>query len=221
MSTLDIIINYHEAILRGLWETICLCVIVWFLGIVLGIAIGIAAGKWREHVGVGLQVIAFIAAGVPVLVLLFWLYYPFQRYLGISVSPFWTAVIGLSFVNTLAVAMAVRNVVVEFPQQFIIAAKVCGMPPLAILYHIEIPICLRQLIPTLLTIQVSILQMSLFASLISVEELFRVVQRINSLEYQVVGVYSALAVFFLVVCLPLNGIAWYLRVKFTRRVSEY
>lgn len=220
MSVLDIIIKYREAIVAGLWGTIRLCFLVWSLGLVIGTVLGITAGKLRSYVDSLLQIVAFIAAAVPVLVLLFWLYYPFQRLLGISVSPFWTAVAALSFVNTLAVATAVRNVVVEFPEQYVVAARVCGLSPLAIVRRIEIPICLRQLIPSLLTIQVTMLQTSLFASLISVEELFRVVQRINALEYQVVEVYSALAIFFLAVCLPLNGIAWYLRVKFTRKLSE-
>ena len=64
------------------------------------------------------------------------------------------------------------------------------------------------------------LQCSLFASLISVDEIFRVAQRINATIYRPVEIYSALALLFLAVCLPLNGLALWLRMRFTRDLSE-
>jgi ABC-type amino acid transport system permease subunit len=60
----------------------------------------------------------------------------------------------------------------------------------------------------------------LFASLISVEEIFRVSQRINSLEYKPVEIYTALALFFLSISLPVNALALWLRSRFTRNISE-
>jgi ABC-type amino acid transport system permease subunit len=64
------------------------------------------------------------------------------------------------------------------------------------------------------------LQLTLFASLISVEEIFRVAQRINATIYQPVEIYTALAIFFLIICLPLNGLAIYLKKKYTLNLSE-
>ena len=64
------------------------------------------------------------------------------------------------------------------------------------------------------------LQATLFASLISVDEIFRVAQRINAVEYKPVEVYTALALFFLLVCLPLNGVALLLRHRFGHDLSE-
>ena len=64
------------------------------------------------------------------------------------------------------------------------------------------------------------LHATLFASLISVEELFRVSQRINSTIYRPIEIYTALALFFLVVCLPINLFAVYLKRYYTRDLSE-
>jgi ABC-type amino acid transport system permease subunit len=86
--------------------------------------------------------------------------------------------------------------------------------------NIQAPIILRQILPSLLTIQVSMLQATLFASLISVEEIFRVAQRINAVIYKPVEIYTALALLFLLICLPLNGLALWLKIKFTRDLSE-
>ena len=64
------------------------------------------------------------------------------------------------------------------------------------------------------------LHTTLFASLISVEEIFRVAQRINAQIYRPVEIYTALGVFFLAVSLPVNGFAFWLKHKFTRDMSE-
>jgi ABC-type amino acid transport system permease subunit len=64
------------------------------------------------------------------------------------------------------------------------------------------------------------LHATLFASLISVEEIFRVAQRINSTIYRPIEIYTALALFFLMVCLPINLLASYLKRRYTRDLSE-
>jgi ABC-type amino acid transport system permease subunit len=62
--------------------------------------------------------------------------------------------------------------------------------------------------------------MTLFASLISVQELFRVAQQINSQIYKPIEIYTALAVFFIAICLPLNLLAYWFKKKYTRNLSE-
>jgi ABC-type amino acid transport system permease subunit len=79
---------------------------------------------------------------------------------------------------------------------------------------------LRQIIPSLLSLQVNMLQLTLFASFISVEEIFRVSQRINALIYKPIEIYTALAILFLIICLPLNGLALWLKKEYTRDISE-
>ena len=126
----------------------------------------------------------------------------------------------LSIIDIFYVADLVRNALVNFPNQYKLAAKVCGLSPSDTFSKIEFPIIFRQIIPGLLNIQVNILQLTIFASLISVEEVFKVAQEINSQIYQPVEIYSTLAIFFIVICLPLNGVAMWLKYKFTRDISE-
>ena len=119
-----------------------------------------------------------------------------------------------------AVADIVRTALLEFPKQYIIAGQVCGMDTNAIFKKIQFPIIFRQILPSLLTTQVNMLQLTLFASLISVGEIFRAAQDVNSVIYKPVEIYSALALFFLVICLPLNGLALWLKKQYTRNLSE-
>lgn len=220
MTIFDILVRYHAELLHGLGVTLRLCLYVWSLGIIVGTIVGAAGAKWGTLVGWPTRILSFILAGVPILVLLFWLHYPLQYQLGVVVDPFVTAVTALSIVNIVLVADLVRGVLGDFPDQFIQAARVCGLTPRQTFIHIQLPIVSRQILPSLLSIQVNMLQATLFASLISVDEIFRIAQRINSEIYRPVEIYSALALFFLLVCLPLHGLAQWMRLRFTRNLSE-
>jgi len=136
------------------------------------------------------------------------------------IDPFYTASFALSLINVFMVCDIVRNAVADFPRQYLVAARVCGMSRLDALRHIEAPIIFRQILPPLLMAQVTMLQCTLFASLISVDEIFRVAQRINATIYRPVEIYTALGLLFLAVCLPLNGLAIWLKARFTRNLSE-
>jgi His/Glu/Gln/Arg/opine family amino acid ABC transporter permease subunit len=203
----------------GLRVTLDLCLIIWTSGIVLGTLLGIAGAKWKP-VAVPLKVFSIILAAVPALVLLFWMHYPLQTLLGVVIDPFITAATALSIINISLVSDLVREVLRDFPQQYVWAAQVSGLTEKETVLHVKLPIVLRQTIPSLLNIQIVMLQSTLFASLISVDEIFRTAQRINSLVYRPIPIYSLLALFFILVCVPLHGLAYYLRVRFTRDLSE-
>ncbi len=220
MSVFQILLQYREGLLSGLLVTLQLCLIIWSLGLVVGSILGVASSIWKITLGYSARIFSFILSGIPVLVLLFWLHYPMQAILNVVLNPFYTAAGTLSIVNIFAVSDLVRKVLIDFPTQYIVAAKVCGLSQKQILVKIQLPIVLRQILPSLLIIQVNMLQMSLFASLISVDEIFRIAQRINAQIYRPVEIYSALGVLFLAICLPLNGLAYWLRQRYTRNLSE-
>ncbi len=220
MTIVNIIINYREGILSGLFVTLSLSLIVWIFGLVFGVIFGALAHRQRQDVGVFLKMFSFLLASTPVLVLLFWLHYPLQAMLGIVVIPFITAAFALSLINIVGVAQIVRDSLDEFPEQYATAGRVCGLNQKEIFSKIQMPIIFRQTIPQFLTLQVNMLQLTLFASLISVQELFRVAQQINSIIYKPIEIYTALAVFFIAICLPLNLLAYWFKNKYTRNLSE-
>jgi polar amino acid transport system permease protein len=220
MDVIDILVTYRASFLRGLGVTLELCLIIWTAGLLIGSLLGVVESRWQVAVGIPFRLISFTLSGVPILVFLFWLHYPLQAMLGVVIPPFYTAALALSIVNVFAVADLVRHVMTDFPTEYLAAARVCGLSPSKTLFHIQLPIVLRQVIPGLLMIQVNMLQATLFASLISVDEVFRMAQRINAQVYKPVEIYTALAVLFLAICLPLNALAIWLKHRFTRNISD-
>ncbi len=220
MNVLDILINYYPAFLQGLKVTLEMSLIIWTLGIILGAALGVASDRFPSIVGLPTRVISFLLAGVPILVFLFWLHYPAQAMFNVVIDPFITATFTFCLLNIFGVADLVRTALSEFPEQYRTAAKVTGLTPEQTVLKIELPLIVRQITPSLLMLQVTMLHVTLFSSLISVEEIFRVAQRINAQIYRPVEIYTALGIFFLAVCVPVNAIALYLKDKYTRNTSE-
>ena len=184
MSVLDILITYHIAFLQGLRVTLELCLVIWSSGIVLGILLGVTGVHYPVSWGRFTRGASFAFSAIPTLVVLFWLHYPAQAALNVVIDPFYTAAITLSLVNTFGVGEMVRQAVADFPAQYIMAGRVCGLNQRDLVTKIQLPILFRQLLPGLMTQQVMMLHATLFASLISVEEIFRVSQRINSTIYR-------------------------------------
>lgn len=220
MSVLDILIKYYPAFLQGLAVTMQLSGIIWLCGIFIGGALGIAGARYQGTVGVPSRVISFLLSGVPILVFLFWLHYPAQAMFDLVVDPFYTSALTLSIVNIFAVADVVRNSLREFPRQYLIAAQVTGLTRKQTIFRIQLPLVFREILPPLLLLQVTMMHTTLFASLISVEEIFRVAQRINAQIYRPVEIYTALGLFFLAVSCPVNGFAFWMKKRFTRDMSE-
>jgi His/Glu/Gln/Arg/opine family amino acid ABC transporter permease subunit len=212
--------QYLLNLLPGLRVTLQLCLIVWVVGIIVGTVFGVLAARLPASLGRITKFSFLVTSAVPILVTLFWMHYPLQEMLGVVIPPFVTASATLSIVNAVFVAELVRVAIVEFPTQYIEAAKVCGLGHRTTLLRVQLPILFRLLVPPLLLVQITMLQATLFASLISVNEVFRVAQRINSLDYQPIAIYTALALLFLVICGPLHLIAGYMKRKYSRDFSE-
>jgi ABC-type amino acid transport system permease subunit len=214
MNSLQILIEYQEGFRNGLLVTIQLCLIIWSTGVISGLIVGIIGSIFCNSIGILIRFCNFIFSSIPIIVLLFWFHYPAQSIISINVNPFITTIFTLGLVNTFAVAQITLIAIKDFPKNYLEIALLTGLSKFQTVRFIQIPLILRSIIPSILSTQVYILQATLFASLISVDEVFRTAQRINSQIYRPVEIYSALALLFVVVCVPLNGLGVYLRHKF-------
>jgi polar amino acid transport system permease protein len=207
MGIIKLILEYRHDYLAGLWVTIKLCLLAWGVGVALGGSLALATEWWPRLIGKPMAFVGRIAEAIPILVLLFVLHYPVQHALNIVVDPFWTTAALLAGLNTLAVYSILRRAIHNIPEELVEVARVCGVIRQRIFWRIKLPLALRSALGSLTSAQVATLQLSIFGSLISVPELFRVSQRIVSQKYDLIEAYTILAGFFLIVCLPLNLIA--------------
>lgn len=221
MSVLDIIFDYRKLFLEGLLTTLGLISIIYPTGLVFGTLVGVISNKYKRSIGLLVKIISTLVAATPILVILFWMHYPFQYMLNIVIDPFYTSAFSISIVCIFLISDIITATLNDFPKQYLNAAKVCGMKSRDTILRIQLPIVFRQVLPPIINVLVIILQATLFTSLISVNDLFRVSQQINAEIYKPVEIYSALGIFYIVICLIIFGIAYFFKRKFTRNFSEH
>ena len=214
----EILIQYRHLFLAGFLTTIKLWASIIIIGVPFGILFGVIGGRYSKTIYGLVSSLKFVTKVIPVLVLLFWLHYPFQALLGVVINPFWTTIIALGFVNLVAVAFIIQSELKLLPVAYSEAGITLGMSKRQIVRHIELPILMKRVLPSVSLNQATMLEYTLFASLISVPELFRVAQSINAMVYDPVSVYSLLVLFFVIILTPLHlFIIWYKK----RSVIEY
>ena len=214
----ELLIQYRHLFLAGFLTTIKLWALIIIIGVPLGIFFGVIGGRYSKTINKFISSLKFITKVIPVLVLLFWLHFPFQALLGVVINPFWTTIIALGFVNLVAVAFIIQSELKLLPVAYSEAGITLGMSKKQIVRHIELPILMKRVLPSISLNQATMLEYTLFASLISVPELFRVAQSINAMVYDPVSVYSLLVLFFVIILAPLHlFITWYKK----RSVIEY
>lgn len=220
MTVFEIISDYRNLFLEGLSTTLLLCIYVYPIGLLLGTLLGTISYRYRFSIGILSRGFSTLVSATPILVILFWLHYPMQYMLDIVVDPFYTSIFAISLVSIFMISDIIYNSLSDFPKQYVSAAKVCGISNKTIVFKIQLPIIVRQVLPSIINIMVVVLQITLFTSLISVNELFRVSQQINAEIYRPVEIYTALGIFYVGISLVIFGIAYLIKIKFTRNLSE-
>ena len=215
---LEVLIEFRHLFFQGFLTTVKLLVSIIVVGVPLGLLLGVFGGRYSKVVSWLVSSLKFLTKVIPVLVILFWLHYPLQAILGVVIDPFWTTVIALGFVNLIAVAFIIQSELKLLPIAYREAGITLGMTKGQIIKYIELPILMKRVLPSIALNQAVMLEYTLFASLISVPELFRVAQSVNAMVYDPVSIYSLLVLFFVIILTPLHlFITWYKK----RNVIEY
>ena len=207
---LEILRTYSAAWASGAAKTLELAAIVWSVGLGLGIVIGTIRALLPRFLKPVSMLLFAALSSVPILVYLLWFHYPVQAALGVVVDPFFTSALVLSVYNSLTVSELVKGSIESFPAHFREVAMVNGLRRGIFAREVMVPMLTQGFLPGYVSSQVGALHLTLFASLISVDELFRVAQRINSIEYRAVTVFSMLAIFYFVLSFPLLLLAKWL-----------
>ncbi len=215
---IQVLIQYHHLLLQGFLTTLKLLGCIVLIGVPLGTLLGVMGGRFNSELGRLIKGARFVTKVIPVLVFLFWLHYPLQGILNIVIDPFWTTIFALGLINTIAVAAIISGELQLIPKSYRDAGITLGMSKRQIVKFIELPLLMRRTMPQILLIQAAMLEYTLFASLISVPELFRVSQTINAMIYQPVAIYSLLVIFFFIILVPVHILVIKMQKKY---ISDY
>ena len=188
--------------LPALFKGAQLTVLITLAGLAGGIVLGIIAGLMRAYGNAALNGIAFtyieLIRGTPIVVQVMFIYFALPTLAEIRVDPI-TAAITAIIVNAGAyIAEIVRGAFLSVHQGLREAGLALGLPTWKVLVYIIGPVAFRRMIPPLGNqFIVSLKDTSLFI-VIGVGELTRQGQEIMAANFRAVEVWSAVAVFYLI-----------------------
>jgi polar amino acid transport system substrate-binding protein len=207
--------SYVPLLARGAVTTLQLSAV----GMLLAVAIGLVLALVRLYVGgfPGFIALAYTEAirGTPLLIQLFFIFYGLPN-IGIKLSPFVAAVIGLGMNYGAYEAEVYRAGFLSVPRSQLDAALSLGMNRWQALCHVILPQATRVALPPMTNDFISLLKDSSLVSVITMVELTKVYGQLASTYYDYLGIGILTAAMYFVIGLPFVRLSRALEKKFTR-----
>ncbi len=185
-----------------LWDGLILSLELAFFSILIGMVIGLALAVVytdgnRVARGVVAAYVEFIR-NVPLLLLVYLVFYGLPTIGGFSYGPTTSFVITLSLYSGAYLVEIFRAGLDAVPKGLIDAGKAIGLTPWQRLIHIRLPTMFRIVLPSLSNTYISLFKDTSVASVIAVPELTYGAQWINFNTFRIIEVYAVVAPMYLV-----------------------
>lgn len=196
--------------LDGLWMTLEITALTIVLSMILAVPVGMARMSENRLVRYTAQSYIEIFRCTPLLVQLFWIFFGLPILTGGMFSGFVSAVIALTLNLTAFMAEAYRSGFQAVPKEQVEAAKMLRLSTTDQLLHIIVPQALRQQVPVILSLNISIFKDSALVSTIGVAELMFAANTQASLSYRPVEILTLAAVMYFAIAFPISLLTSYL-----------
>ena len=156
--------------------------------------------------------------GVPVLVILYWIYFalPEMGYDVLVISSYTAAVLGLGIHGGAFMAEVFRSGIESLHRGQMEAALSLGMTPARAMTWIILPQALRVVVPPIANYAVGLLKETALCSIIAAPELMLRAKDLASSSFLPMHAFVLAAVFYYVMSFPLMRAAEYLEVRMGR-----
>jgi polar amino acid transport system permease protein len=162
--------------------------------------------------------LVYVARGVPLLMIIFWVYFLFPLLLGANVPGFATMVCTLVIYEAAFLSEVVRAGIAALPRGQIDAARALGHGYARAMRHVILPQALYNMIPALLSQFVSTIKETTLGYVINVPELTFAASQINNrLLTKPFEVFLILALIYYAVCFSLTQLVGLLERRIARR----
>ncbi|MBO1901585.1 amino acid ABC transporter permease [Leucobacter weissii] len=200
----NVVTSNFPRLLEGLGTTLQIAVIVIVLSMLL--AVPVALLRMSQ-----IEVVRWLAQGyielfrcTPLLVQLFWVYYAMPTLTGITIPGLVSAVIALTLNLTAFMAEAYRSGFQAVPVEQIEAGKMLRLTSWQRTRFIVIPQALRQQLPVILSLNISLFKDTALVSTIAVADLMFTANKIASESYRALEILSTAALMYFLIAFPVS-----------------
>src|SRR4051812_14482444 len=205
-----------DALLAGAVGTVRIFAICLVLGLSLGLVVGL--GRYSRHRLFYWPATAFVEffRNTPVLVQILWFYFALPILMPFSISPLAAASLGISLNSAAFSAEIYRGGIQSIHRGQWDGARALGMTFLQAMRRIILPQALKSMTPATTNRAIEILKRSTLASAVAYVEMLQQAKLIDSLNYNPIEAYTAVAVIFFVFLWPLVQLTYLLERRLAR-----
>ncbi|WP_137825404.1 amino acid ABC transporter permease [Brevibacterium sp. 2SA] len=198
----SVITNNFPRLLEGLGMTLQISVIVIVLSMVLAVPVALLRMSNIEVVRWITQLYIEIFRCTPLLVQLFWVYYALPTLTGITIPGTISAIIALTLNLTAFMAEAYRSGFQAVPVEQIEAGKMLRLTRFQQIRYIIVPQALKQQLPVILSLDISLFKDTALVSTIAVADLMFTANKIATESYRALEILSVAALMYFAIAFP-------------------
>ena len=208
MSFLDIL----EQLAQGLGHTLLVTLTCSATALLVALLMTSLRQLGTKHIAWGLDVFTYVFRGIPVLVLLFMVYFGLPS-IAVKVSPLAAMALSLGLIAAAYLAEVFRGALKAVNATEVLAAQASGLSRLQVFTYIEAPQMLRFAVPGMINEFTSILKYSPFAYTVGIPEMTKQAMNLTATSLRGIEVYLAVGVLYF-------GIYWVL-IRGVRRIEQH
>ncbi|WP_028776346.1 amino acid ABC transporter permease [Shimazuella kribbensis] len=205
-----------ESILEGLWLTLQISALALLISIPIGIFAGLCRVSRNRFVSFLATSYIEIIRGVPLLVLLLWIYFVLNKFM--HLGSYWSAILGLAFFSGSFIAEIVRAGIESVPRGQMEAARSAGMSYATAMRLIILPQAFRKVLPPMASQFIILIKDSSLVSIISVADLTLVGKNIVGNTFRSLEVWSFIAILYFLMTFIISQLIRFLEKKY--KVAE-
>ena len=205
---IDLYISFLPMLTKGAMMTLAISLVAMLLAVSLGLVLALMRLYGSKVTSLAALIYIEAIRGTPLLIQLFFIFYGLP-YLGIKLSPFFAAVLGLGLNYAAYEAENYRAGISSVPKSQTEAGHALGMNRRQTVRYIVIPQALRIVIPPITNDFISLLKDSSLVSVITMVELTKIYGQLASTYYDFFGTGILVAAFYLLLGLPFVRLARY------------
>lgn len=212
MIDMTLLLQSLPSLLRGAALSLIIATFGSFIGMLLGVLVGIGQTSRYKMIAYSAQVYAFLLRGTPMLIQIFMLVYVLPQ-CGIAIPKFWAVVLAIGLNSSAYVSFIVKSGIQAISSGTLEAAYVLGFSRFQTMRFIVLPQALRMVLPSLGNECITLIKDSSLASLVGITELTQEGRIIMSRTYDALTVYTSVALIYLALTTTLSFIIAYLETR--------
>ncbi|UOQ90527.1 amino acid ABC transporter permease [Agromyces endophyticus] len=200
----NVVTSNLPRLLDGLWVTIEISLIVIVFSMILAVPLALLRMSHIDVLRWAAQLYIEVFRCTPLLVQLFWVYYAMPTLTGITIPGPVSAVIALTANLTAFMAEALRSGFQSVPVEQIEAGQMLRLTRWQQVRYIIIPQAVRQQLPVIMSLNISLFKDTALVSTIAVADLMFTANKIASETYRALEILTTAALMYFIIAFPVS-----------------